>query len=287
MKIIIAKNAGFCFGVQRAIDMINDLPNKYPDKKIYLFREIIHNSQEVKRLQEKGMHIIYDLNKIENDSIVVVSTHGITPDELEILKKRKIILVDTTCPYVKKIHNIAEYLSSNNYDILIIGDKHHLEVRGIIGYCHGRSKVASSFSEIKNMKLGNKIGIIAQTTQNIDNYKKIIFNIIDKLFIKTKQMEIRIFNTICDATYNRQKETIKIAKKSDVVIIIGGRNSANTKRLYELSKNILKSVYLIKNASEIKKRWFTNKKIIGISAGASTPHWIIQDVIKKIKELNV
>ncbi|MCX8093870.1 MAG: 4-hydroxy-3-methylbut-2-enyl diphosphate reductase [Candidatus Goldbacteria bacterium] len=286
MKIIIAKNAGFCFGVQRAIDMINELPDKYPDKKIYLFREIIHNPQEVKRLKEKGMHIIYDLNKIENDSIVVVSTHGITPDEQEILKKRKIILLDTTCPYVKKIHNIAEHLTTNNYDILIIGDKHHLEVRGIIGYCRGRSKVASSFSEIKKMKLGNKIGIIAQTTQNIDNYKKIIFNIIDKLF-KTKQIEIRIFNTVCDATYNRQKETMRIARKSDIVIIIGGRNSANTKRLYELSKKIQKNVYLVEKPSEIKKKWFKNKKILGISAGASTPHWIIQDVIKKIKELNV
>ncbi len=286
MKIIIARESGFCFGVKRAMNMINNLPDKYHDKIIYSFREIIHNPQEVKRLEGKGINIVHDLNKIKRDSIAVVSTHGITPIEQKNLKKRNITFIDTTCPYVKKIHNVAEDLSRNNYDVLIIGDKHHLEVKGILGYCYGKGKVISSFSDINKIKLGNKIGIIAQTTQNIDKYKKIVFDIINEIF-KTKQAEIRVYNTICDATYKRQKETIQIARKADVVIIIGGRNSANTRRLYELSKKIQKNVYLIETADEIKKKWFKNKKVLGISAGASTPDWIIHEVIAKLKELKV
>jgi 4-hydroxy-3-methylbut-2-enyl diphosphate reductase len=286
MKIIIAKESGFCFGVKRAMDMVYGLAEKNPDKKIYSYREIIHNPQEVKKLEEKGIDIIYDLNKVNDNSIVMVSTHGITPVERENLKKRNINFIDTTCPYVKKIHHVVEKLSRDNYDILIIGDKHHLEVKGILGYCYNKGKVISSFSDIKKIKPGNKTGVVAQTTQDIDRYKKIIFNIINKLF-KTKQVEVRVFNTICDATYKRQKETIEIARKADVVIIIGGRNSANTKRLYKLSRKILKDVYLIETADEIKKKWFKNKKVLGISAGASTPDWIIKDVVKKIKEIKI
>lgn len=286
MKIIIAKEAGFCFGVKRAIDMIYEISSKYSNKTIYSFREVIHNPQEVNRLKSIGINIVKDLDKIKEGSIAIVSTHGITPVEEEILKSKKVILIDTTCPYVKKIHNIVESLAQNDYDILIIGDKHHREVKGILGFCHGKGKVAGSFSEIKKMKLKSKIGVIAQTTQNIDRYKKIAFNVIDKIF-KTKHAEVRVFNTICDATYKRQKETIKIAKKADAMIIIGGRNSANTRRLYELSKKIQRNVYLIETADEIKKEWLKNKKILGISAGASTPDWIIKEVVSKIKEIKI
>lgn len=286
MKIIIAKESGFCFGVRRAMDMVYELIKKYPNRKIYLYREIIHNPQEVKRLKDKGVDVIYDLNKINDNSIVVISAHGITPIEEENLRKRNIILVDTTCPYVKKIHNIAEKLSQQNYDILIVGDKDHLEVKGILGYCNGKGRVINSFSDIKKIKIENKIGLIAQTTQDIDKYKNIIFNIIDTFF-KFKHIELRVFNTICDATYKRQRETLRIARKADIVIIIGGRNSANTKRLYKLSKKIIKNVYLIETADELKKKWFKNKKVLGISAGASTPDWIIQEVVKKIKEFNI
>lgn len=286
MKIIIAKEAGFCFGVKRAMDMIYNIPKQYPGKKIYMFRELIHNPQEVNRLKKTGVNIIKDLDEVEENSVVIIGTHGITPVEQGILDARKIVLIDTTCPYVKKLHNIVEYLAKNNYDILIIGDKYHLEVKGILGYCHSRGRAVSSFSEIKKIKFGSKIGVVAQTTQNIDKCKEIIFKIINKFF-KIKQMEIRVFNTICDATYKRQKETIQIARKADIVIIIGGRNSANTKRLYELSKKIQKNVYLIETAGEIKKDWFRNKKILGISAGASTPDWIIREVVNKVKEIKI
>jgi len=286
MKIIIAKEAGFCFGVKRAMDMIYKIPEKYPDKKVYSFREVIHNPQEVKRLESLGVRVIQNIRQIEGGAIAIVGTHGITPLEQENLKKKGIYFVDTTCPYVKKIHNIVEHLAQNNYQILVIGDKYHLEVKGIMGHCHGKGKTISSSSEIKNIKAGPKIGIVAQTTQNTNEYEKIIFDIINKLF-KTKQMEIRIFNTICDATYKRQKETMRIAQKVDVMIIIGGRNSANTVRLYKLCKKIQKNVYLIETAGEIKKEWFINKKILGISAGASTPDWIIKDIVSKIKELNI
>jgi len=285
MKIKVAKEAGFCFGVKRAIDMINQLPERFPDKKIYSFRQIIHNPQEVKRLKEKGIDTVQSLDEIEKDSIVIVSTHGITPTEQNTLKDKQLTFIDTTCPYVKKIHNIAHYLARNNYDILIVGDKHHLEVKGILGYCNGKARVISSSSEVAKIKFESKVGIIAQTTQNIQTYKKIIFNIINKLF-KTKQIEIRIFNTICDATYKKQKETEQIAKKSDIMIIIGGKNSANTRRLYELSKKIQKNTYLIETFKEIRRDWFKNKKRLGISAGASTPDWIIEEVIKKVKEFS-
>ncbi len=286
MKIIIAKEAGFCFGVKRAMDMIYKIPDKYPGKKIYSFREVIHNPQEVRRLESLGVYVVQDIDKIKEEAIAIVGTHGITPVEQENLKNKRVYLIDTTCPYVKKIHNIVEYLAQNNYYILVVGDKSHLEVKGILGHCHGKGKVISSFSEVRNIKGCLKTGIVAQTTQNTNEYKKIIFNIINKLF-NTKHAEIRVFNTICDATYKRQEETMWIARKSDVMIIIGGRNSANTRRLYKLSKKIQKNTYLIETADEIKKKWFKNKKILGISAGASTPEWIIKDIVSKIKEIKI
>jgi 4-hydroxy-3-methylbut-2-enyl diphosphate reductase len=284
MKIVIAKDIGFCYGIKRARDIIYSAVEKYPQKKIYSYREIIHNPQEMKRIKTFGVHVVYDLNEIEKDSIVIISTHGITPEEEKILKNKKSTVVDTTCPYVKRTHNIVEHLAKNNYEILVVGDRRHFEVKGIIGHCHGSGMVISSFSDMEKIKAAKKTGVVAQTTQNAVEYKKIITDIINSIF-KIKQMELRVFNTICDATYKRQKATIRIAQKADIVIVIGGRNSANTRRLYELSKDILKDVYLIETAEEIKKEWFKNKKVLGISAGASTPDWIIKDVVNKIKEL--
>jgi len=284
MKIVIAKDIGFCYGIKRARDIIYSAIEKYPGRKIYSFREIIHNPQEIKRIKDFGVRVVSDLNKIEKDSIVITSTHGITPEEENILKNKRSVIVDTTCPYVKKTHNIVEHLAKNNYEILVVGDRRHFEVKGIIGHCHGRGRVITAFSDIKKIKAAPKMAVVAQTTQNAIEYKKIILDIINRIF-KIKQTELRIFNTICKATYKRQRATTRIVRKADIVIIIGGRNSANTRRLYELSKDILKDVYLIETADEIKKEWFKNKKVIGISAGASTPDWIIKGVINKIKEL--
>jgi 4-hydroxy-3-methylbut-2-en-1-yl diphosphate reductase len=238
----------------------------------------------VEKLERAGARHAASMDEIKPGSTVIVSTHGITRDEENELRSREYRVLDTTCPYVKKIHLIVKKLAQEEYEIIIIGDKDHLEVRGIMGHAGGRGRVISCEADLKHTRLGKKIGIVAQTTQNVEEYRKLVGLIMEKAFV-VRQAEARVFYTICDATETRQEETAALAKKTDVMIIIGGRNSANTKRLYEISRKELKDVHKIEDGAEIKKAWFKGKKAAGISGGASTPDWVIEAAVKRIKEL--
>jgi (E)-4-hydroxy-3-methyl-but-2-enyl pyrophosphate reductase len=284
MKIYIAKGSGFCFGVKRAVDMAYRCAGTRKKGTVYSLREIIHNPQEVKKLEEAGARHVSSVRGIKRGSTVIVSTHGITPAGENDLKSRDFEVLDTTCPYVKKIHRIVKKLADENYLIVIIGDKEHLEVRGILGHAGRRGLVVSCEEDIKKAVLGKKIGVVSQTTQNAAEYRRLVGLLIKKVFV-ARQAEARVFHTICGATQNRQEETMKIAKKADVMIIIGGRNSANTKRLYELSRGILRDVHHIEGEGELKKSWFIGKKAAGVAGGASTPDRVIAAAVKKIREI--
>ncbi len=281
MKIIVAKNAGFCFGVKRAMEIAFENVEKHKGKKIKMLREIIHNPLEVKKLNDSGIKCVDKIDEIRNGEYAIISAHGITLNEERILKNKNVKIIDTTCPYVKKIHNIVKVLNLENCQIVVIGDKEHYEVKGIIGHSGNNTLVISSEKDLENIKLDKKIGIVSQTTQNIETFQNLLSALL-KIALNQGVMEIKIFNTICDATQKRQEETKSIAKEADVMIIIGGKNSANTRRLFDICKEILKDVYHIESEKELKKLWFKNKKVVGVSAGASTSEESIKNVINKI-----
>ena len=274
MKIELAKKYGFCFGVKRAIKIAENTENSAT------IGELIHNNEEIDRLHKKfGVKTLNDISEITDEKRLIIRTHGITKDDLDILKSKNKELIDATCPFVKKPQQIVEKMSSEGYDIVIFGDKNHPEVKGVKSYAKGKVFVVLDVSELKNLKISNKVALVSQTTKRIENFTKIAE------FLMTTTKELRIFNTICNATFQNQEAAAKLAKKADVMIIIGGKNSSNTKQLLLISQNFCKNSYLIANENELKKEWFLNKEICGITAGASTPEWIIKKVVKKINTM--
>ncbi len=284
MKVSVAEGSGFCYGVRRAMDMAYKHTRPREKGVIYSLRQIIHNPQEVKRLEQAGAKHVDTVQRVKKGAPVIISAHGIPAREEKLLNAKKAKILDTTCPYVKKIHKIVRKLAKERYYVVVVGDGDHNEVDGIMGQINSEKVVINKISDIKKMKPKNKIGIVSQTTQNAGFYSEVI-NEITRKFFKKKYVEVRSFNTICDATRRRQEATKKLAEKADVMVIIGGRNSANTRRLYELSREKLKDVYHIETEKELRKSWFENKKHAGVSAGASTPERVINKAVRKIRSM--
>ncbi|MCX7990471.1 MAG: 4-hydroxy-3-methylbut-2-enyl diphosphate reductase [Proteobacteria bacterium] len=276
MEILVAKSAGFCYGVKRAIKMAKDTIEK---SKVNCFSlgPIIHNPIVVRDLEKEGLKVIENVRDIKKGTLVIRS-HGISKDESEYLKKNpKISVVDTTCPFVTKSKKFLVRLIRGGYNIFFLGDKDHPEVKGLLSYINNRAVVFKDPDEleIKNYK---KVGLISQTTQKIELLKKAV----DRLLSSTE--ELRVFNTICKTTSIRQKEAVELAKKVDLMLVLGGKNSSNTKKLYEVCKSVLNKSFHIESPKEIDTRWLEGVKKVGITAGASTPKEHINDVIKFLRD---
>jgi 4-hydroxy-3-methylbut-2-enyl diphosphate reductase len=280
LEIKTAAKAGFCFGVRRAINLAEKtVTKKY---KVYTLGPIIHNPQEVKRLEKKGVKILKSLKKIKNGCIIL-RTHGIPLNLHQQLKKNKdILVIDATCPFVKRTQDIIKQLSIDcvkncNKKIVVIGEKIHPEVVALVSYGNGNCTVIENKKEAQNFKKMGDLSIVSQTTQNPKNFTDIVK-------ILKKNYKVKIFNTICKAALDRQMSAEKLAKTVDLMIIIGGRNSGNTTRLAEICSNKVKT-YHIETASDIKGGWFLDISSVGLTAGASTPDWIINEVEMKIIKL--
>lgn len=277
VKITIAKSAGFCFGVKRAIDLAQDIATK--NSEVYTFGPLIHNPQEVQRLEKENIKVIEDYSKIER-GVLVLRTHGIPLDIYEKLSvKENIKLVDATCPFVKRAQDIVKELGKNkdSKQIVIVGEKQHPEVVALVSYSNGKCLVVEDKKDVKNVKKTDIIYIVSQTTQSPKKFEEIVNEI-------SKISQVKVFNTICRATFDRQSAAEKLAKEVDVMIVIGGKNSGNTTRLYQICSNITKT-YHIEIVDEIEQSWFENVEKIGITAGASTPDWIIENIERRIKEV--
>jgi len=275
LKIELAKSYGFCFGVKRAIKIAEN------SSGAVTYGELIHNPLEIDRLKkEHNVGLAKNLDEIDTDA-VIIRTHGITKCDKEILEKNGKKLIDATCPFVTKPQQIVEEMSKKGYDIVIFGDEKHPEVKGVKSYStnQNRTFVILDVEELKNIKFREKIVVVAQTTRKISEFLKITNYLIQNY------KEVRVFNTICNATFENQDAVKELSKKADVMIIIGGKNSSNTKQLYLISKQNCNDSYLIENEDELKPEWFKNKNLCGVSAGASTPEWLIQNIIKKIKQI--
>jgi len=273
MKIELAENYGFCFGVKRAIKIAEENTNAAT------YGPLIHNSKEIARLDKDfKVGLVDDFRTFKPGQKAIVRTHGIVKEELEKLQESGVDVVDATCPYVTKPQQICQEMSEAGYDVVIFGDEKHPEIKGVKSYATYGAKVVISVDDLKNLKLKEKIALVAQTTRKVDDYMAIANYLIPR------HKEVRVFNTICNATFENQEAVDKISKKADVMVIIGGKNSSNTKELYSIAKENCPDSYHIEDEKEIESSWFLDKAFCGISAGASTPDWIIQNVINAIQK---
>lgn len=281
-KIIIADNSGFCYGVKHALNLATKSLERH--SKVCSLGPLIHSPQEVKRLEDLGLHVIDATGKVNGYKALIIPAHGIPVSEFNEATKLKLEIIDATCPFVRKVVMYAQSLEKEGYTVFIIGDKEHPEVKCIMGSCLKKPYLISGPDDakklVKDVKIQNRVGVVAQTTQTIENFKQIIEIIIDRF------TEIKIHNTICDATEKRQKSTLELSRKVDMMIIVGGRNSANTSRLVRICKNAGQSnVKHIEVENELNRKWFHGMKVIAISAGASTPGWIINNVYNNCKKI--
>jgi len=276
MKIKLASSYGFCYGVKRAIDIAQKHENSLT------YGPLIHNKDEIKRLKDGfNIGLAESINDVKEGDTVVIRTHGIPKDELQILKKQHNEVINATCPYVTKPQQIVEKMSEEGYSVVIFGDKNHPEIKGVVSYASGEDAfIVLNEKELDNLPLRSKVAVVAQTTRKPEDFLKIV----NALILKHK--EVRVFNTICNATFENQDAAEELAKEADVMIVIGGKHSSNTKQLHSIASRGCKDSYLIENERELQKEWFEGKRLCGISAGASTPDWIVQNVINKIKEFN-
>jgi len=277
MRIIVAKGAGFCFGVKRAIDIAFNL-SKDMEKGVYTFGPLIHNPQVVNKLIQEGVIPTEDVHSPEIKTLII-RTHGVSPKVYEEISKTGYKIVDATCPFVKKAQRYAQTLKEEGYQVLILGDRQHPEVRGLLGFAGDDVIVVNSKEPLPPLK--KRVGIIAQTTQPFEALEKVVH------FVLGSAKEVKVYNTICDSTDFRLKKTKKLAKMVDLMIIAGGKNSANTSQLANLSKGICDRVHHIETAEELQDSWFNGVEKVGITGGASTPQWIIDEVVEKIKEISL
>jgi 4-hydroxy-3-methylbut-2-enyl diphosphate reductase len=273
MKIITGRWVGFCSGVKRAIRLIETLDSQ----RSVMLGPLIHNRRVVENLEKRGIKIVRNLEEINGGWTVVIPSHGCLKEERELLVNKKINIVDATCPIVRRLQNLAEKLKGEGYKVVIVGDKEHPEVKGVKSYAGENSIVLSNLKEAEKID-GDKIAVVFQTTSSLDSFKEFSRALADR------GKEVRIFNTLCKETVERQKEAILLAKKSECVIVIGGKNSANTRRIFELCSKVNTMTYHIENAEEIDRKWFEGKNSLFITSGTSTPNEVVNEVIEAVKK---
>lgn len=276
MEIKLARSYGFCFGVKRAIRIAEN------SKNASTIGPLIHNNEEIKRLKTNfNVDTLEDVSQANDVKKAIIRTHGITKGDLNTLKNSGTEVIDATCPYVTKPQEICEQMSQEGYDVVIFGDSNHPEVKGVQSYAINGAKVVNSVEDLKKIRLNNKIAIVAQTTRKVEEFLNIVS------YLTSNYKEVRVFNTICNATLENQDAAKELSKEADIMVVIGGKNSSNTKQLFSLAKENCSESFLIENENELESEWFINKNLCGITAGASTPDWIIEKVIGKISKIKV
>jgi len=280
MEVIVAEHAGFCFGVTKAVETVYEQIKK-EKKNIYTLGPIIHNETVVEDLEKKGVKVIESPNELEGitEGTVIIRSHGITKEVHESLQTSALEVIDATCPFVKRIHKIVEEESCKGYGIIVVGSPSHPEVEGIVSYAKGPVFVIDSpeNAELFNENRELEYTVVSQTTFNKNKFKETIE------ILKNNGYNINVVNTICNATDERQTEAEKIASKADVMIVIGGASSSNSRKLYEICKSKCINTYFIQTLADLNLNITPQVKLIGITAGASTPKNIIEEVQKHVR----
>lgn len=288
MQILVAKRAGVCFGVKRAIDIAFSVA-KDTGEGVYTLGPLIHNPQVIEKLRMEGVTPIENTDSLKNIKTLIIRTHGVPPKIYEKALKSGCKVIDATCPFVKKAQRFTQTLKEEGYQVLILGDKKHPEVQALLGFAGDNVIVVNPMENnfpngVNSNKtfplLKSRVGIIVQTTQPLEALKKIVCYAIDSA------KEVKVYNTICDSTALRLEETRELAEKVDLMIVVGGKNSSNTTQLTNLSRKICTKVHHIETAAELQNKRFKGVKKVGITGGASTPQRLIDEVVKKLREIS-
>lgn len=269
LEILTASPTGLCFGVQRAI---KTLEQELKNGTVYAIGSPIHNPQETHRLEKLGLIVVETPSEVPQGAVCFIRAHGITPQMHTELEAKNARIVDGTCPFVKNAQEKAKKLSQNGYSVVILGDVSHPEIVGINGYAGNAATVLTTDDEVPKELFGKRIGFLSQTTQRVEDFCTMAAK------LTARSQELCIFNTVCKATLERQQAVQVLTKKTDGVIVLGGRNSANTRKLVEISSSRVSTIW-IEHADELDKTWLEDKHTIGIAAGGSTPDWLIQNLI--------
>ena len=275
MEIIVAKNSGLCYGVRRALNIASETKQKKTGK-VFTLGDLIHNPQVIADLIKQGIHSVNDLDEL-NDATVIIRSHGVSPDTYKLLEKTRIEIVDATCPIVKKIQKLVEILAKEKEEIIIVGNKEHPEIKGLIGFSRGKGIIVENEAQVEVLPHRKKRAVLAQSTQDLYLFEKIVAALIERT------EDLKVYNTICHYTQTRQKSTSELASYVDTLFIVGGKNSSNTNKLYEISKRILPNTHFIESADQITPEMLKGAEKIGLSGGASTPPKAIQEAAAKIK----
>ncbi|MBI5664088.1 MAG: 4-hydroxy-3-methylbut-2-enyl diphosphate reductase [Nitrospirae bacterium] len=276
MKVKLARTAGFCMGVRRAMNIVLDAANREKGK-LYTYGPLVHNPQAVEMLRQKGVEVLG--HELVSNATVILRAHGVAPEERKRIKEAGNVICDATCPHVAKAHAILRKEIKEGYKAIIVGDRGHAEVNGLLGYAEGSGIVVENMADVNSLPQMDRACVIAQTTQD----RKIFLEIVEE--VNKKVREVKVFDTICDSTTMRQKEVFELAGEVDAMVIVGGRDSANTRRLYEISLSTGVPSFHIETEDELDYLGLDKYENIGVMAGASTPNWVINKVIDRIKYL--
>ena len=274
VRVELAAGSGFCFGVKRAIQMAFEVAEGQRDP-FYTLGPIIHNPQMVARLEEKGIRMLERPEEGE-PGVLIVRSHGVAPEVMKAAERHGHRIVDATCPFVRRAQNYVKALKEDGYTVVIVGKKDHAEVEGLLGYAEGDAVIVWDKGDLEKLERVDRMGVVAQTTIPFQRFEEVIRGLLKK----TRQL--KVYNTICSSTEERQHKTLELAQKADVMIIVGGRNSANTSRLAELCRALGKTTYHIETAEELSAEWVAGCSFVGVSAGASTPDWLIEEVMTEL-----
>ncbi len=275
MEIIIAKNSGLCYGVKRAIQIAKETLSQEKGK-VFTLGDLIHNPQVIADLEQQGIRSLEDLDCL-TEGTVIIRSHGVSPEIYKKIEEKNIKIVDATCPIVKRIQRLVEALAQDEEEIVIVGNKNHPEIRGLIGYSQGKGIIIESESQAQKMPKKKRRAVLVQSTQDMNLFQNVVALLIEKT------EELKIFNTICQSTQTRQKSTSELASRVDTLFIIGGKNSSNTHKLYQISKRVLPNTHFIESSAQITSEMLKGAKKIGLSGGASTPPEAIEEAVVRIK----
>ncbi len=276
-EILVAPNSGFCFGVRRAIEMAEQTLSA--SGRVFSLGPLIHNPQVIDRLRRAGLEPVESVEEV-TEGPVIIRSHGVQPEVLEQLKARNLETMDATCPLVKKAQQSAELLSREGYTVVIVGERNHPEVEGLLGHARG-ALVIDPKDDPPPLPKDSSIGVIAQTTQYPADFRRVVEKLLANDF-----SEVRVFSTICNATVVRQEAAVELAREVDIMFVLGGRNSANTNHLAEICRATGVETHHLETADELDQKWLEGRRRVGITAGASTPEWLIEEFAAHLKEIS-
>jgi (E)-4-hydroxy-3-methyl-but-2-enyl pyrophosphate reductase len=283
MEIIRAQSMGFCFGVRDAIDVVRELGQS--GTEVFTLGAIVHNPQIAEALEDINVHVIDALAQAPAGSVVAITAHGAPPDLQEDAERRGMLVIDTTCPLVTRIQKTALDLVKERYSVLIYGDANHKEVKGIVGWTDGKARVISSMSDLDGWEPTRRVALISQSTSNVEKFIELARDLVGAMV--ARGVEIRVINTVCKPTKDRQRAVRELAREVDIVIAIGGLASANTRKLVGAAQEEGVRAYQVERPEDLQAEWFAHDARVGLTAGASTPDSVIDEVEARIRQFEV